>query len=397
MSQLYLKLLRMAEAVTGMVIRAVWLLLSGARNDRRNWEAPLLLFRTAKLGDYICSTPALKLIETNTNGSVRLITGFSSRKTKLPGGKLTPWTELTRCIERLDVLSVNLYDWIEARRQVRAKGWHQTKSRIVVLAASGEGPLSLVKKLIYIRSLGLRGGIYGVPAVLRVWARRKLQDKITHQSKALYLIGISALLESRSLRIKTDCDRYYISVELKHRAWAQGIWREISNDRKLRVVVCPGGAREHKRWPLESYQLLLHSKSLRNAAVILVGDEADRRAFSSKLELNKHSRCMAGRMSLAQSAALISEADIFIGNDSGPAHMAAALNIPTIAIFSGIHRAGLWEPLGEYVQTPRFQTECQGCQSELACPAGTSECIKGVKVSDVTASLESAIRKVVFN
>ncbi|MDO8679542.1 MAG: glycosyltransferase family 9 protein [Acidobacteriota bacterium] len=47
------------------------------------------------------------------------------------------------------------------------------------------------------------------------------------------------------------------------------------------------------------------------------------------------------------SASILSECATFIGNDSGPTHLAALVGIPCVAIFSARNAPGQWEPLGQ--------------------------------------------------
>ena len=57
---------------------------------------------------------------------------------------------------------------------------------------------------------------------------------------------------------------------------------------------------------------------------------------------------LAGRLSVFGSASVLSQCATFIGNDSGPTHLAAMVGIPCVAIFSARNAPGQWEPLGEH-------------------------------------------------
>lgn len=100
----------------------------------------------------------------------------------------------------------------------------------------------------------------------------------------------------------------------------------------------PGMELTTKRWPLNRYQeivrLLVHE---RNAQVILIGGADDVVLNSTLLDgldvpqgsvLN-----LAGKTNFGGSAALLERCVLFIGNDSSPMHLAAAVGIPVIAIF----------------------------------------------------------------
>jgi len=100
----------------------------------------------------------------------------------------------------------------------------------------------------------------------------------------------------------------------------------------------PGMELTAKRWPLDRYrELVRRLVHEMNAQVLLIGGKDDVSLNQSLLAgldvpegmvLN-----LAGATSFGQSAALLERCDLFIGNDSSPMHLAAAVGIPVIAIF----------------------------------------------------------------
>ncbi|MBI4698115.1 MAG: lipopolysaccharide heptosyltransferase II [Nitrospirae bacterium] len=79
---------------------------------------------------------------------------------------------------------------------------------------------------------------------------------------------------------------------------------------------------------------------------------------------------MAGKTSLRELAALISECDAFITNDSGPMHMASALLVPVVAIFGSTDSA-ITGPLGKGHAVVTRDVSCSPCLKRK-CPAGTT-------------------------
>lgn len=55
------------------------------------------------------------------------------------------------------------------------------------------------------------------------------------------------------------------------------------------------------------------------------------------------------------------ECGLFIGNDSGPCHIAASLGMPVISVFSGTNDPAEWGPRGQRVLIVRKRIECEGC------------------------------------
>ncbi len=113
-----------------------------------------------------------------------------------------------------------------------------------------------------------------------------------------------------------------------------------TGDRPL-AILHPGGGdnparpNEHKRWPEERFALLgNHLVRKHRARVMLVGAETDTDAAKTiDGIMSGESANMAGRLSLGELGALCEVADLYVGNDTGPTHVAAAVGCATLAIF----------------------------------------------------------------
>ncbi len=100
----------------------------------------------------------------------------------------------------------------------------------------------------------------------------------------------------------------------------------------------PGMELTAKRWPIERYREIVYKLvHERNAQVLLIGGPDDAALNSLLLHnLNVPEGSvlnLAGETNFGESAALLQRCKLFIGNDSSPMHLAAAVNIPVIAIF----------------------------------------------------------------
>lgn len=122
----------------------------------------------------------------------------------------------------------------------------------------------------------------------------------------------------------------------------QRAWRAQRNH--LRVALFAGGGSNPgmeltaKRWPLERYRALAE-RLLRDldAELVLIGGSDDI-ALNERLhdELDAPAGRiidLTGKTTFGELAAQLEQCDLFIGNDSSPMHLAAAVNIPVIAIF----------------------------------------------------------------
>lgn len=105
------------------------------------------------------------------------------------------------------------------------------------------------------------------------------------------------------------------------------------------IAIHPGSGGREKCWPLTSYFELARGLATRGAGVMAVCGPVERAVVD---ELPAHLPCVAPR-DLRSLAALLHGVDLFIGNDSGPGHIAAAVGTPTLTLF-GPTDAATWAP-----------------------------------------------------
>lgn len=107
------------------------------------------------------------------------------------------------------------------------------------------------------------------------------------------------------------------------------------------VIIHPGGGENPKRstlvkrWPVERFALLgNHVTRKHKAQVVLIGGDGERPLTRAIAGLTAaHVTDLCGQLSLGEIGALCEVADLYIGNDAGPSHVAAASGCPTLVIF----------------------------------------------------------------
>jgi len=85
---------------------------------------------------------------------------------------------------------------------------------------------------------------------------------------------------------------------------------------------------------------------------------------------------------------------LFVGNNSGPQHMAASLGLPAIGVHSGVVDAAEWAPLGQQAMAVRRHMVCSPCYLEFAadCPRELA-CLTGLTPRDVFAACRRLLAK----
>jgi ADP-heptose:LPS heptosyltransferase len=97
----------------------------------------------------------------------------------------------------------------------------------------------------------------------------------------------------------------------------------------------------------------------------------------------------SGRLSLPALAAFLKEAKLLISVDSGPAHLAAAVGTPVVALYSGTNRVEQWGLRGKKIHILRAEVPCSPCE-RTHCPY-TNECMRRIEVADVLAVLKTIL------
>ncbi|MCX5666722.1 MAG: glycosyltransferase family 9 protein [Candidatus Omnitrophica bacterium] len=146
------------------------------------------------------------------------------------------------------------------------------------------------------------------------------------------------------------------------------------------VVMHPFAGAKAKEWPFDNFQKLINRLKNSGRDVLLVASKDDRGTFENVVDLR-------GKLSLPQLACLIKRTGFFIGLDSGPANIAAALNVPSVIICSGTNIPQLWIPNNSNVKFVYKDTACKPCENKV-CPKEKHECMDQITVEEVFDKLK---------
>jgi ADP-heptose:LPS heptosyltransferase len=121
----------------------------------------------------------------------------------------------------------------------------------------------------------------------------------------------------------------------------------------------------HKRWSASSLNAFLNMFPVNSADFIFVGSPAERALYEGVYSYNNTVVDLVGQTTIEELAWVIDNVDLFVGPDSGPVHMAVALERPVVALFgpSDPRRCG---PLNyERAEVIRSEEICAACERKL--------------------------------
>ncbi|HEX8843992.1 MAG TPA: glycosyltransferase family 9 protein [Pyrinomonadaceae bacterium] len=159
------------------------------------------------------------------------------------------------------------------------------------------------------------------------------------------------------------------------------------------ALIHPAAAFETKQWAARNFARVAEDLSSRGFDVIAIAapDEArviDALAENSSVRINAFTD-----LSLPEVAALAARSRIFVGNDSGVAHIAAALRTPSVVIF-GSSNVAHWRPWAVVpAEVVREELACQPCPGYFCAEFDAPECIRRVPVERVTAAINRVLEE----
>ncbi len=158
--------------------------------------------------------------------------------------------------------------------------------------------------------------------------------------------------------------------------------------RETLVAIHPGSPVALKRWRPERYAKLADwLVAQKRAKIIFVGVDAEMPIIAEiQALMREKSFNIAGKTSLTQLASILQLCQLFIGNDSGPMHLAAAVGIPTIGLY-GPGDPGRFGPVGAQCQTLRQKPDCPPCLG-TTCRFGGEGCMSEIQVADVIQAID---------
>jgi heptosyltransferase I len=169
----------------------------------------------------------------------------------------------------------------------------------------------------------------------------------------------------KSLDVRKFSTDMVMPIAEEDAAFAQYIWKDnqLSNSDVV-VILNPATSWITKNWPPEYYAVLANLLMKNHKAkIILLGAPSDMQLVNNIMNgISEPVINLAGRTNLKELAAVVQNSNLFIGGDTGPLHVAAAVGTPTISIF-GPTDPRVYTPEGEGHIALTSSAACKGCHN----------------------------------
>jgi ADP-heptose:LPS heptosyltransferase len=159
------------------------------------------------------------------------------------------------------------------------------------------------------------------------------------------------------------------------------------------VAFAPGSNMASKLWPAERFEAVGRALIQRHRIwPVVVGGAEDREVAARLVQAWGCGTDAAGALTVRQSAALLERCKLFVGNDTGTMHLAAAGGLPCVALFSARDEPGKWDPMGGPHHVIRKAVPCAGCML-VRCEERDRLCLRLIEVDEVVAAAEDLLRR----
>lgn len=212
------------------------------------------------------------------------------------------------------------------------------------------------------------------------------QKEFTHSAEQqLALLGFVGIpVEDKPKSSLNITEKARNSIEEKLQSKTQ-------NPKSKIALIHPVAAFDTKQWATENFARVaeyLHKKDLQ---IVAVATKKEREVLDKLKKLSNVPITTFDDLTLPEITALAVRAKIFVGNDSGIAHIAAAVQTPSVVIFGSSNR-NHWRPWTDAPNKIVFENlPCQPCAGYFCKEFDAPKCILSVKIESVIEVIEKVL------
>jgi lipopolysaccharide heptosyltransferase II len=214
-----------------------------------------------------------------------------------------------------------------------------------------------------------------------------IRHEVQRQLDLVATVGYRTADQRLSLRVPAEARARVLRLLADQRLNPERMW----------LVIHPGATAPSRRYPLELYARVAHRLTVDYGwQVVFTGGEDERELVQRlRAAMGVPSFSLAGRLGLPELAALIQLAPLLITNNTGPAHIAAAVGTPVVDLYALTNPQHT--PWGVPARVLFSDVPCRYCYKSI-CPQGHHDCLRRVEPDTVVAAAaelvaESGLRR----
>ena len=364
----------------------------------------VLLYRLGSLGDMLIALPSLHLVaRAFPDAERRLLTNVPVHAKAPAAAAILDGTGLVHGYMRYEVGTRGF-------KQLLGLWWSVARWRpqVVVYLAASRGVeaarrdaaffrLCGVQRLIGVPDTpGMQKNFYGAPSggANGAMGEGNLEPEAARLARNIGALGgVGELGDPARLSDPASWDLHLSAAE--HAAAAVAIGPAALALRPIAVSV--GTKVQAKDWGQENWRALLAKMAAAypGRSLLLAGAAEESMASEIAAEgWRQHGGGpvvnLCGKLTPRESAAAFARAELFVGHDSGPMHLAAAVGTTCVAIFAARNIPRQWFPYGSRHRVVYHRVECWGCGLET-CIEQQKKCILSITVDEVMEAVGSRL------
>jgi len=350
----------------------------------------IVVFQFGGIGDMIIMTAALRALSQRfKNAKISIVCSVFDHGSYLKKYRFVKELN-TFNIYALDSKGIlNIGFWKEIYRTVK-----HLRSKTIDLLVNFHNPKLIDWFLIEFLVIGASGAKYTIGSNPWFLSGQSIYDSWISESKLdgkHYKDFFLQIIEP--LGINPQDRETDFPIERKDKAFAENLLRRHHLQSEKLVCIHPSGSEKMRHWPQEKFRKVSKWLGDKKINVVLIGSKSDLTIGEFIARGNFNVLNLVGQATLGQSAAVINECAVFIGNDSGPFHLAVAVKTPAIGLIGGgplefhLYRR-------DDIKVIKKEVDCAPCRNKACQNKSCLEAITVKNVIDATADLMEKNRKV---
>jgi heptosyltransferase-3 len=356
----------------------------------------VLIYRLGSLGDMVVALPSLHLIaKAFPDSERRLLTNLPVHSKAPAAEAVLSGTGLIDGYFGYPVGTRSAWELFKLTWSIRR--W---KPDLAIYLAGARGVEIAERDADFLQKCGVKE-IIGLPTTEAMQhnfygadtdelCRNNWEPEANRLARCIAELGDARVADKASWNLHLDSKE---RAEAERQIGAQALERRA-------IAVCVGTKVQAKDWGVENWRELMRrlADSFPGRTLLMLGAPEENAASEFAATAWRSAGGgrvvnLCGRLNPRQSAAALERAQIFIGHDSGPMHLAASVGTPCVALFAARNIPRQWFPFGDQHMVIYHEVECAGCNLEV-CIEEKKRCLMSIGVDEVYDAVRAMLDRV---